>query len=137
MTESEALEALRACGLRGSARNTDHREWRRLFVQAPEGVQVGRLSLRNGIVESVKWYGLPHDGPIVAHERWAWTWTLWTQRRERLDLRTWNLAVARAVQLARAERNEKQAWRDANPGPKRKPLLLNVRKHLAALLMPT
>lgn len=134
MNEDEAIEALSEIGLRGHARSTGHWEWRHVFVIGPDGGSQGRLSFRNGRLESVKWY-CPTSGRMLPDERWAWAWLLWTQRRERLSLARWNVEVQNAILAAEAERDEKQAWRDANPGPKRKPLQLRIRKHLANALL--
>lgn len=145
MTESEVVEALNAIGLRADPSRTDHHEWRRVFAIDPDGCTQARLSLRNGTLENAKWY-CPTNGCIVPDEYWAWAWSLWTQHLVKLDQATWNVTVSRAISLAKAERAEKQAIRDANPKPdkvradgtvvprKRKALQLNVRKHLAALL---
>jgi hypothetical protein len=145
MTESEVVEALTEIGLNGRPSRTGHWEWRRVFAIAPDGCTQGRFSLRNGTLEGVKWY-CPTDGRIMPDERWAWAWLLWTQQRRRLQAGEWNVAVARAIKLAHLERDQKQAIRDAAPLPpklkadgsvvyrRRKPLQLNVRKHLAHLL---
>jgi hypothetical protein len=148
MTENEVLDALRAIGLRGESRSTGAADWRRVFIIDADGITQGRISLHDGQLYAAKWYvEKVANGPVLADERLPWAWLLWTQRRERLDVARWQMALQRARALARAEKAEKQALRDANPLPakvkpdgsmverKRKPLQLNVRKHLAQLLL--
>jgi hypothetical protein len=140
MNGSEALVALREIGLRGQLRMTGHPEWQRIFMIDAQGITQGRISLRNGLVESVKFYVVKvSDGPhILPNEIYPTAWTLWTQRRERIDVGRWNMAIETAKRAACAERDEKQAWRNANPlglnargvQKTRKRLLPNVRKHL-------
>ena len=122
ITPTEATEILAAIGLRGDAHSTGHAEWTRLFMVDPSGVTQGRMSFRNGLLQSRKWYV-------------SGAWRLWVERHERLDVTRWNVAVQAAIRAAHAARDVKQARRDANPGPKRKPLQLNVRTHLGKILM--
>lgn len=146
MDLSECLAAVKALGLRPDVQGTGHVEWQRVFMQDAVGVQVGRVSLRNGQVEAVKWYGQPSygdGGRITDYERWPWAWRLWVECRQRLDVPTWRVAVSRAVRAAQDERADLMAWRDANPLPPkadgkprtRRRLQMNVRKHLARLLL--
>lgn len=141
MNAAEALEALAAIGLRGQLRRTGHPDWQRIFIIDARGVTQGRISIHCGAEAGIKWYvsKVSGYGRVLEDERLPAAWNLWTQRRERLTVERWNIALQRAIQAAQAERDEKQAARDALPPlglnargiqKTRKPLQLNVRKHL-------
>jgi hypothetical protein len=137
MNETEALAALKAIGLRGDVQETGSPDWRRIFMIDEKGVSHGRLSLYRGELTNVKFYvSAVSDGPqILPDERLPFAWRMWIERGELLTLRDWAQALGRAREMACEERDQKQAWRDANPKPKpRKKLQLNVRSHLNRIL---
>lgn len=137
MTEQDTLDALQAIGLRGEVRQTDHPDYRRVFVIDPDGVTQGRFTILRGAYSHDKWYVRAiNSGPVLADERLPWAWRLWTQRSEPLSAERWAAVVQQAEELARAERAEKQAWRDAHPKPgKRARLALKTRSYIARLLL--
>lgn len=133
MNEAEALEALKAIGLRGEVNSTGSADWRRIFMIDASGVTQGRLSFFQGKLYSEKFYvSKVANGPrVLPDERLPCAWRLWTTRGELLTLRDWSLALGKARHAAHDERDEKQAWRDANPKRGKRPRLeLNVRKYL-------
>ena len=133
MTESEARAALKAIGLRSELKATGSPEWQRIFILNRSGVTQGRISVRNGVVESVKWYVHEIDsGPVLSDERWPWAWWLWFDRREVLTEVRWLRALAAAKRLAEADRALRQVARDLLPPRKRKRLALRVRSFLSA-----
>ncbi len=137
MTEAETLEALAAIGLRGEPCGTGHADYRRIFIIDGHGISQGRITIYCGQYHHVKWYveGALGEG-ILPDERLPWAWRLWLERRQRLDVARWNMTVQRAEQLAHAERAAKQAWRDANRKPGKRPrLALKTRSYVTKLLL--
>lgn len=139
MTEAETIEALAAIGLHGQASATLSDTYRRVFAVDAIGVTQGRLTIFNGEYSHAKWYVSKgaHGPNIRSDEYIPYAWNLWLSKRELLSLVQWDAAVEQATTLARAERDEKQAWRDANPVAKRRPhLSLNTRKYIGKILFP-
>lgn len=97
-------------------------EWVRAFVQTKEGVSLGRFSLKNGVIESYKYYkpfeyNLDESDAIMLRLAWYLFDSVF------IPLNTYKRWVIEARLIRAEDIIDKIAWRKANPLPKKNKII--------------